>query len=98
MDATFLIEISAVVAIVFELIKRLIATKVTNPVVQDYLFRGLLLVIAFVVAGANYFYFSGHPEIIKTAMSIAVGASGIWAFFIKLLPSAKKTETERETV
>lgn len=96
MDATFLLEISAVVAVLFELAKRLIALKVTNPVVQDYLFRGLLLVVAFAVAGANYFYFAGHPEVIKTTMQIAITASGVWAFFIKLLPS-KKTDSARET-
>lgn len=43
MDATFLLEVSAIVAVVFELVKRGIALKVTNPVVQDYLFRGLLI-------------------------------------------------------
>ena len=96
MDATFLIEISAIVAIAFELVKRLIATKITNQIVRDYLFRGLLLVVAFAVAGANYFYFAGHPEVVKTAMQIAITASGVWAFFIKLLPS-NTTDTERET-
>lgn len=96
MDATFLIEISAVVAILFEVIKRLVAKKVTDPTAQDYVFRGLLLIVAFIVASAKYFYFSGHPEILKTAGSIAITASGIWAFFIRLLPK-KVTNTDRES-
>lgn len=95
MDATFLLEASALVAVGFELVKRLIATKVTNPVVQDYLFRALLIAIAFGVAGANYFYFSGHPEIVKTAAQIATQAAGIWALIIKLIPS-KKTEDRED--
>lgn len=89
MDATFLLEISAFVAVAFELIKRVIALKVTNPVVQDYLFRGLLIVIAFAVAGGNYFYFAGHPDVVKVGMQIAVQAAGIWALIIKLLPLKK---------
>lgn len=93
MDATFLLEVSAVVAVVFELVKRLIALKVTNPVTQDWLFRGLLIAIAFVVASANYFYFAGHPEIVKTATQIAIQASGIWALIIKLLPKSTPTGT-----
>lgn len=96
MDATFLIEVSAVVAVVFELIKRFIATKVTDQKTQDYLFRGLLIAISFLVAGANYFYFSGHPQIVQTATQIAIGASGIWALIIKLIPKADKSD--RETV
>ena len=94
MDATFLLEISAIVAVGFEIVKRLLATKITNPVTRDYLFRAILVVVAFVVAGANYFYFSGHPEILKTATAIAIGASGIWAFFIKLLPKTDKPDRE----
>ena len=90
MDNTqFLLEISTLIAIGFELIKRFISLKVKNKKTQDYLYRAILVLISFGIASSNYFYFAGHPEVMKTTTQLVIASSGIWAFLIRLLPNKK---------
>lgn len=93
MDFTLALEVSALVAVGFEFIKRLLQNKFSSTT-GDYVFRGLLIAIAFGYATVNYFYLSGHPEIVKVATQIAIQASGIWALIIKLVPNKKVEDKE----
>lgn len=86
MEPTLMLELGALVAVIFEVVKRYLQGKFSEKT-GDYVFRGLLIVFALGAALINRFYVQGHPEIVKVATQIAVSAAGIWALLIKLLPN-----------
>lgn len=90
-----MLEVAALVALTLEVIKRFIQGYFSAKM-ADYVFRALLLVIAFAAAAAYKFYFEGHPDIIKTGSQLAVQAAGIWVLIIKLVPSKKKARLADE--
>ena len=89
MEPTLMLEVAALVAVSFEVIKRLIQ-HYFSPKNTDFVFRALVVAISFGAAAVYKFYFEGHPEIVKTGTQLAVSAAGIWALVIKLLPAQKK--------
>lgn len=89
MEPTLLLEVAAIVAVGFEILKRFI-NHYFKPKNADFVFRALLVVVSLAVAAAYKFYFEGHPEIMKTASQLAVSAAGIWALIIKWVPTKKK--------
>lgn len=94
MEPTLMLEVAALVAVSFEVIKRFIQ-HFFSPKNTDFIFRALVVLISFAVAAAYKFYFEGHPEIIKTGTQLAVSAAGIWALVIKLLPTQNKRAVTR---
>lgn len=93
MDLTLALEVSALIAVGFEFLKRALQGKFSENV-GNIVFRVMLVAIALAYASFQHFYLNGHPEVVKVATQLALQAAGFWALIIKLVPNRSKPPTD----